>query len=62
MKAKGVSPESPGIKEYVDGFRYGCLPHGGAGMGLERIVMLWLGLPNVKLASQYPRDPRRLVP
>lgn len=62
IKAKGVNPESPGLKEYVDGFRYGCLPHGGAGMGLERIVMLWLGLPNVKLASQYPRDPRRLVP
>lgn len=62
MKEKGVKPDSPGLKEYVDSFRYGCLPHGGAGMGLERITMLWLGLPNVKLASQYPRDPQRLVP
>lgn len=64
MRAKDppLSPDTPGNKEYVDSFRYGCLPHGGAGMGLERITMLWLGLPNVKLASQYPRDPSRLVP
>lgn len=57
-----VDPKSPGLKEYVDAFRAGCPPHAGAGLGLERIVMLWLGLPNIRLASAFPRDPGRLAP
>ena len=57
-----MDPNAPGLKEYVDSFRGGCPPHGGAGLGLERIVMLWLGLPNVRLASLFPRDPGRLAP
>ncbi|PNS19636.1 Aspartate--tRNA ligase, cytoplasmic [Sphaceloma murrayae] len=57
-----VDPEAPGLKDYVDGFRYGCPPHAGGGIGLERIVMLWLGLPNVRLGSLFPRDPSRLAP
>lgn len=57
-----IDPRSPGIKEYVDAFRAGCPPHAGAGLGLERIVMLWLGLPNIRLASAFPRDPSRLAP
>ncbi|KAF4548562.1 tRNA synthetases class II (D, K and N)-like protein 1 [Elsinoe fawcettii] len=57
-----VDPNAPGLKDYVDGFRYGCPPHAGGGIGLERIVMLWLGLPNVRLASLFPRDPGRLAP
>ncbi len=28
---------------YVDSFRHGALPHGGGGIGLERVVMLFLG-------------------
>jgi len=50
------------MKEYVDSFKAGCPPHAGAGLGLERIVMLWLGLPNIRLASAFPRDPNRLAP
>lgn len=57
-----INPDAPGLKEYVDSFRAGCPPHGGAGLGLERIVMLWLGLPNIRLASAFPRDPGRLAP
>ncbi|EME38968.1 aspartyl-tRNA synthetase-like protein [Dothistroma septosporum NZE10] len=57
-----VDPQAPGLKDYVDCFRYGCPPHAGGGIGLERIVMLWLGLPNVRLASLFPRDPGRLMP
>lgn len=57
-----VDPKSSGLKDYVDAFRYGCPPHAGGGIGLERIVMLWLGLPNVRLASLFPRDPGRLMP
>lgn len=57
-----VDPNSDGLRDYVNAFRYGCPPHAGGGIGLERIVMLWLGLPNVRLASLFPRDPNRLIP
>ena len=57
-----VDPKSDGLRDYVNAFRYGCPPHAGGGIGLERIVMLWLGLPNVRLASLFPRDPGRLMP
>ncbi|KAK5117451.1 hypothetical protein LTR85_008836 [Meristemomyces frigidus] len=57
-----VDPESPGLKHYVNAFKYGCREHAGGGIGLERIVMLWLGVPNIRLASLFPRDPGRLEP
>ncbi|KAI4734155.1 aspartyl-tRNA synthetase [Aureobasidium sp. EXF-12298] len=57
-----VDPTSEGLRDYVNAFRYGCPPHAGGGIGLERIVMLWLGLPNVRLASLFPRDPNRVAP
>ena len=60
--AAPVDPKSDGLRDYVNAFRYGCPPHAGGGIGLERIVMLWLGLPNVRLASLFPRDPSRLTP
>ncbi|KAI7560853.1 aspartyl-tRNA synthetase [Hortaea werneckii] len=57
-----VDANSPGLRDYVNAFRAGCNAHAGGGIGLERIVMLWLGLPNVRLASLFPRDPTRLAP
>jgi len=50
------------IAAYVDSFRNGALPHGGGGIGLERVVMLFLDLPNIRKASWFPRDPRRISP
>ncbi len=47
---------------YLEAFKYGMPPHGGFGMGLERLVMQLLGLQNVKLATAFPRDIHRLVP
>ncbi|KAI0094667.1 hypothetical protein BDY19DRAFT_913939 [Irpex rosettiformis] len=60
MKEKGIDPES--MQSYVDAFRMGCPPHGGGGIGLERVVMLFLKLNNIRRASLFPRDPRRLEP
>lgn len=57
-----LDPEAAGLRDYVNCFRYGCAPHGGGGFGLERIVCFWLGLPNVRMCSLFPRDPARLVP
>lgn len=41
---------------------YGCPPHAGGGIGLERVVMLYLGLNNIRKTSMFPRDPKRLSP
>lgn len=41
---------------------YGTPPHGGFGVGLERVVMLFCGLNNIRMASLFPRDPQRLNP
>ncbi|KAF9242889.1 hypothetical protein BU15DRAFT_72538 [Melanogaster broomeanus] len=60
MRAKGVDPDS--MKGYLDGFRMGCPPHGGGGIGLERVLMLYLKLNNIRRASLFPRDPKRLEP
>ncbi|KAF6844512.1 aspartyl-tRNA synthetase [Colletotrichum musicola] len=63
LRKKGIDPNSQGIKEYVDVFRSaGCPPHGGGGIGLDRVVAWFLNLPSVHLASYYPRTPKRLVP
>jgi aspartyl-tRNA synthetase len=55
----GVEKEGT-IKAYIDAFKFGALPHGGGGIGLERVVMLYLGLGNIRKASMFPRDPVRL--
>jgi aspartyl/asparaginyl-tRNA synthetase len=60
MREKGVNPDD--MKAYVDAFRMGCAPHGGGGIGLERVLMLFLKLNNIRRASLFPRDPKRLDP
>lgn len=50
------------IEAYVDSFRFGAFPHGGCGVGLERVVMLFCDLKNIRRTSMYPRTPTRLHP
>lgn len=50
------------IQSYIDSFKYGVPPHGGAGVGMERVVMLFCGLDNIRKTSMFPRDPKRLTP
>jgi len=50
------------IQPYLDSFKFGCPPHAGGGVGLERVVMLFLGLNNIRKTSMFPRDPNRLTP
>ncbi|XP_018337801.1 PREDICTED: aspartate--tRNA ligase, cytoplasmic isoform X1 [Trachymyrmex septentrionalis] len=59
-KYHGIDIEK--IKSYIDAFRYGCPPHAGGGIGMERVVMLYLGLDNIRKVSMFPRDPKRLTP
>ena len=50
------------IQDYIDTMKYGAPPHAGGGVGLERVVMLFLGLNNIRKSSLFPRDPKRLTP
>lgn len=50
------------IEPYIKAFKYGCPPHAGGGIGLERVTMLYLGLDNIRKTSMFPRDPKRLEP
>ncbi|XP_072937565.1 aspartate--tRNA ligase, cytoplasmic [Epargyreus clarus] len=50
------------IAAYIESFRLGCPPHAGGGIGMERVVMLFLGLDNIRKTSMFPRDPRRITP
>ncbi|TPX71607.1 hypothetical protein CcCBS67573_g06128 [Chytriomyces confervae] len=50
------------IQAYLDAFKYGAPPHAGGGVGLERVVMLYLKLGNIRRTSMFPRDPKRLTP
>ncbi|MDR1957170.1 MAG: aspartate--tRNA(Asn) ligase [Treponema sp.] len=43
-------------------FKYGCPPHGGFAVGCERLTQKILGLSNVKEASLFPRDRKRIAP
>ncbi len=60
IKAKGLRPESFGA--YLKAFKYGMPPHGGFGMGIERLLMLLLNLSNIREAVLFPRDRYRLKP
>jgi len=58
MKWKGLDPEKFGF--YLQAFRSGLPPHGGLGMGLERLTARFLGLANIKEAALFPRDIHRI--
>lgn len=55
-------PEADGFRYYLSAFKYGLPPHGGFGMGLERLTQKLIGLQNIKEASLFPRDINRLTP
>lgn len=60
MEKKGLDPED--FSFYLEAFRYGMPPHGGWGIGIERLLVKALDLPNIREAILFPRDPARLSP
>jgi nondiscriminating aspartyl-tRNA synthetase len=60
MRAQGLNLED--YSGYLEAFRHGMPPHGGMGMGIERLLMQMLGLTNVRSASLFPRDRSRMTP
>jgi len=55
---KGLDPDK--FHFYLQAFKYGMPPHGGIGMGLERLTAKFCGVPNVKEATLFPRDMNRI--
>lgn len=56
--AKGLDPTK--FAFYLQAFQYGIPPHGGWGMGLERLTAKFCGVKNVKEATLFPRDINRI--
>lgn len=57
---RGMSEE--GMEAYMSIFKHGMPPHGGLGLGLERLTMKLLGEENVRETTMFPRDLSRLEP
>jgi nondiscriminating aspartyl-tRNA synthetase len=51
-----------GFEGYLEAFRYGMPPHGGFGMGAERLLQTILGAGNLRETTLFPRDIKRLAP
>ncbi len=59
IKAEGMDPAA--FSEYLSIFKFGMPPHGGFGLGFERFTMLALGLENIREASLFPSDTKRVA-
>ena len=60
MKRLGMNPDE--FETYLMLHKYGAPPHGGLGLGLERLTMHLLGFKNVRYAAMFPRDINRVTP
>ena len=60
LEARGM--ETEGLTHYLDTFKHGMPPHGGLGIGLERLTMKLVGEDNVRETTLFPRDLSRLEP
>ena len=60
MISKNLNPED--FESYLMIHKSGMPPHGGIGMGLERLCARLINEPNVRYTSMFPRDMTRLVP
>ncbi len=58
IKGKGLDPDK--FQFYLQAFKHGIPPHGGIGMGLERLTAKFCGVANVKEATLFPRDINRI--
>ena len=60
MEARGMDPAE--FESYLMIHKHGMPPHGGLGIGLERLTMQLCGLDNIRYASLFPRDRTRMEP
>ena len=58
-KSKGLGND---VEFYLEFFKYGCPPHGGFAIGVDRLIMLMLNVATVKESELIFRGPNRLAP
>jgi aspartyl-tRNA synthetase len=59
---KDQKNSSSSFEDYVENFNYGSFPHAGSSIGLERFLMSYLEIQNIRNVSMFPRDSDRLTP
>lgn len=59
LKLKGMNPKS--FTDYLSIFKYGMPPHGGFGMGMERLTTMVVGAENIREATLFPSDTKRVA-
>lgn len=62
IEDRGLDPNNPGLKHYLDAFKYGMADTGGFGFGMARFIQKLVGLENAKDAELFPRDTTRITP
>ena len=62
ITAQWLDPNNPGLKHYLDAFKYGMPDEGGFGFGVARFVQKLIWLENAKEAELFPRDVNRVTP
>lgn len=60
LRSKGLNPDN--FEGYLQIFKYGMPPHGGFGMGVERLTQMLFGFENIRRTSLFYRDLNRLTP
>jgi len=60
QKMEKLKMDPSSMEEYMSAFEWGAPPHGGGGIGMERILMLLLKLGDIRHATLFARDPRSL--
>ncbi len=60
LQAKGMTVES--MAWFTEFFKYGVPPHGGFCLGIERLLMQLLDVPNIREVTLFPRTPERILP
>ncbi len=60
IRQRNLDPKN--FESYLEAFRFGMPPHGGLAIGLERLTAKFLNLDNVKKATLFPRDLKRITP
>lgn len=60
IAARGMTED--GLEQYLNTFKHGMPPHGGLGIGMERLTMKLIGEDNIRETTLFPRDLSRLEP
>ena len=60
LEKRGMTDE--GMEQYLSAFKHGMPPHGGLGIGMERLTMKMMNEDNVRETTLFPRDLSRLEP